>query len=85
MECNFEIRLMSSATFSFRAPFEFGAQTRTLAAELRMTSSDYVREAVREKNERTLKERMIFLSGKLAERHLAENEAMSAANRDGLG
>jgi len=76
---------MSSATLSFRASSEFAEKTRTLAAELRMTSSDYVREAVREKNERTLKERMIFLSGKLSGLHLAESEAMNAANRDGLG
>lgn len=76
---------MSSATLSFRAPSEFAEQTRTLAAELRMTSSDYVREAVREKNERTLRERMIFLSGKLSAQHLAENQAMGAADGDGLG
>lgn len=76
---------MSSATFSFRAPSEFAEQTRNLAAELRMTSSDYVREAVREKNERTLKDRMIFLSRTLSALHLAENQAMSAADGDGLG
>ncbi len=75
---------MSSATLSFRAPSEFAAQTRNLASELRMTSSDYVREAVREKNERVLKDRMIFLSQKLSARHLAENQAMSAADGDGL-
>jgi len=85
MMYEYECNPMSSATLSFRAPSEFAEQTRNLAAELRMTSSDYVREAVREKNERTLRERMIFLSGKLSARHLAENEAMSAANGDGLG
>lgn len=75
---------MPTASLSFRAPAEFAEQTRTLAAALRMTSSDYVREAVREKNERTLKARMVFLSTQLSARHLAENEAMSAAIGDGL-
>ena len=75
---------MSSATLSFRAPSEFAEQTRTLAAELRMTSSDYVREAVREKNERTIRARMVFLSTQLSQQHLAENQAMDASVGDGL-
>lgn len=81
----FERRAMTSATLSFRVPSKFAEQTRTLAAALRMTSSDYVREAVREKNERTLEDRMIFLSGKLTAHHLAANKAMGAADGDGLG
>ena len=75
---------MSAATLSFRATVELAEQTRALASAMRMTSSDYVREAVREKNERTLKARMIFLSARLSERHLAENEEMTAATGDGL-
>ena len=47
---------MTAATLSFRAPVEFAEQTKTLAKAMHMTSSDYVREAVREKNERTLKD-----------------------------
>lgn len=75
---------MTAATLSFRAPSEFAEQTKTLAKAMHMTSSDYVREAVREKNERTLKERMVFLSGQLSARHLAENQSMDASTGDGL-
>lgn len=75
---------MSAATLSFRAPPEFAEQTKTLAKAMHMTSSDYVREAVREKNERTLKERMVFLSAQLSARHLTENQSMDASTGDGL-
>jgi len=75
---------MSTATLSFRAPAEFAAQTKALAQAFNMSSSDYVREAVREKNERALKERMVFLSKQLSARHLAENQAMDASTGDGL-
>jgi uncharacterized FlgJ-related protein len=49
-----------------------------------MSSSDYVREAVREKNERVLQQRMFFLSKKLAKQILEENESMSSTIGDGL-
>lgn len=75
---------MTAATLSFRAPSEFAEQTKTLAKAMHMTSSDYVREAVREKNERTLKERMVFLSAHLSARHLTENQSMDASTGDGL-
>lgn len=75
---------MTAATLSFRASSEFAEQTKALARVFNMTSSDYVREAVREKNERVLKERMVFLSKTLSAQHLAENQAMDAATGDGL-
>lgn len=75
---------MTAATLSFRASSEFAEQTKTLAKAMHMTSSDYVREAVREKNERTLKERMVFLSAQLSARHLTENQSMDASTGDGL-
>lgn len=75
---------MSTATLSFRAPSDFAEQTKQLASMFNMTSSDYVREAVREKNERALKERMVFLSKQLSAVSLQENEAMDAASGDGL-
>ena len=75
---------MSAATLSFRAPADFAEQTKKLASMFNMTSSDYVREAVREKNERTLKERMVYLSKQLSDASLQENEAMDAATGDGL-
>lgn len=75
---------MNTATLSFRAPVEFAEQTKALAQAAHMSSSDYVREAVREKNERALKERMTFLSRQLSAGHLAENTAMDASTGDGL-
>ena len=75
---------MSAATLSFRASTEFAEQTRALASLFNMPSSEYLREAVREKNERVLKDRMTYLSGQLSNRHLLENEAMDAATGDGL-
>jgi hypothetical protein len=75
---------MSAATLSFRAPAEFAEQTKALASALGMSASDYVREAVREKNERAIKARMVFLSKQLSAQHLAENQAMDASVGDGL-
>lgn len=75
---------MSASTLSFRAPADFSAQTKALAKALNMTSSDYVREAVREKNEAAMKQRIAFLSAKLSAQHLASNQAMDAATGDGL-
>lgn len=75
---------MSTATLSFRAPTEFAEQTKALAQALHMSASDYVREAVREKNERALRDRMIYLSEKLSAQHLLENQAMDRATGDGL-
>jgi hypothetical protein len=49
-----------------------------------MTASDYVREAVREKNERAMKDRMVFLSRQLSAQHLTESVAMSGSLGDGL-
>ncbi len=75
---------MNPTTLSFRAPTEFAEQTRALARALSMSASDYVREAVREKNERTIRARMVFLSTQLSQQHLAENQAMDASVGDGL-
>ena len=76
---------MSAATLSFRAPADFAEQTKTLARTLNMSASDYVREAVREKNERAIKDRMVFLSKQLSALHLAENMSMDGSVGDGLG
>jgi predicted DNA-binding protein len=75
---------MTANTLSFRAPQDFAEQTKRLASLLNMPSSEYLREAVREKNERVLKERMVFLSEALAAQSLAENQAMDTAIGDGL-
>ena len=75
---------MSTATLSFRASAEFADQTKALASLFNMPSSEYLRDAVREKNERVLKERMTFLSQKLSAQHALENKAMDDASGDGL-
>ena len=75
---------MSATTLSFRAAEDFAALTKSLASALSMSASDYVREAVREKNERALKDRMVFLSKTLSTPHLAENLAMEGSTGDGL-
>ena len=75
---------MNAATLSFRASSEFAEQTRSLASLFNMPSSEYLRDAVREKNERMLKERMTHLSKQLSSRHLLENQAMDATTGDGL-
>lgn len=75
---------MTAATLSFRASAEFAEHTKSLASLFNMPSSEYLREAVREKNERVLKERMVYLSGQLSAQHLLENEAMDVATGDGL-
>jgi len=75
---------MSLTTLSFCASPEFAEQTKALARLLSMSASDYVREAVREKNERAMKDRMVFLSRQLLAPHLKESEAMQGSLGDGL-
>ena len=75
---------MSTTTVSFHASAEFAEQTMALANVLRMSRADYVREAVREKNERVLKKHMTLISKHLSARHLAENQTMDATSGDGL-
>lgn len=78
------IQTMNAATLSFRAPPEFAEQTKTLARALSMSASDYVREAVREKNERAINDRMVFLSRHLSAQNLSENLNMDGSVGDGL-
>ncbi|WP_455289927.1 antitoxin of toxin-antitoxin stability system [Cupriavidus necator] len=75
---------VTPTTLSFRAAPEFAQETRELAKRAGLSSSDYVREAVREKNARMMAERMAFLSRQLSARSLAENEAMADTAEDGL-
>ena len=75
---------MSAVPLTFRSTPEFAAKTDELARYARMTRSEYVREAVEEKNERTLAERIAFLSRTLSAKHLEINEEMHASVGDGL-
>ena len=75
---------MHSATLSFRAGDEFAEQTRTLANMLGLKSSDYIRQAVREKNEQVMAQRMAMLSKALSVDHLILNESLEDSLEDGL-
>ena len=76
---------MSTLTLSFRAPFEFAQQTKAHASALEMSASDYVREAVREKNERAMRSRIAYLSNQLSARSALEARSMENSIGDGLG
>ena len=72
------------ASLSFRASDTFVQETRDIATYVGLSSSDYIREAVREKNERLMAERIAFLSRMLAAKHLAFNEQTEDSLDDGL-
>ena len=76
---------MSTLTLSFRAPIEFAEQTKAHASALEMNASDYVREAVREKNERAMRSRIAYLSNKLSAQGALETQSMEDSVGDGLG
>jgi hypothetical protein len=75
---------MHAHTLSFRAADDFVEDTITSALLAGLKKSDYVREAVREKNERTMAEHIAALSRELATEHLAFNEAIDGTIADGL-
>lgn len=75
---------MGAVTLTFRSPPKLAAQTDELARVSGMSRSDYLRQAIEEKNERTLAERIVYLSRTLSDKHLEINEAMDASLGDGL-
>lgn len=75
---------MHAATLSFRAGDEFAEQTRALASLLGLKSSDYIRQAVQEKNEQVMAQRMAMLSKALSADHLSLNESLEDSLEDGL-
>ena len=75
---------MLTHTLSFRAGDDFVEKTRSLAELLGLKSSDYIREAVEEKNERIMAERIAMLSQKLSSKHLAFNESIEETLADGI-
>ena len=75
---------MGTVPLTYRSSPEFAAKTDELARYARMTRSEYVRKAVEEKNERTLAERIVFLSRTLSAKHLEINEEMNDSIGDGL-
>ena len=60
------------------------AALRALASLLGLKSSDYIRQAVREKNEQVMAQRMAMLSKALSADHLSLNESLGDSLEDGL-
>ena len=75
---------MHTHTLSFRAGNDFVEKTRSLADLLGVKSSDYIRQAVEEKNERIMAERIAMLSRKLSSKHLSFNESIEGTLKDGI-
>jgi len=72
------------AALTFRADADFVAEVDALARSSGVSRSDYVRQAVEEKNARALAERMAFLSKTLSARHASINQELEDAVGDGL-
>jgi hypothetical protein len=75
---------MQASTFSFRADEVFSEQTRAMASALGLKSSDYIRQAVSEKNAQLMAQRIAALSKELALEHLQVNESLDGTLTDGL-
>lgn len=75
---------MHAHTLSFRAEDDFVEKTRSLATFFGFKNSEYIRDAVREKNERMMAERIAMLSRKLSEKHHEFNKSMDDTLNDGI-
>jgi hypothetical protein len=75
---------MRAVMLAFRANSDFAAQVDQLARFSGVSRSDYVRQAVEEKNARALAERVAFLSQALSTIHRQFNEELDASSGDGL-
>ena len=75
---------MHATTLLFRAGDDFAEQTRTLANMVGLKSSDYIRQAVREKNEHVMAQRIAALSKELSAEHLDINESLEGSLADGV-
>ncbi|MGV7209426.1 antitoxin of toxin-antitoxin stability system [Oxalobacteraceae bacterium A2-2] len=72
-------------TVSLTMAMEFVAETEGFARANQQPLSEYIREAVREKNERQLAERIKFLAKKLSAEADALDQDFDATLGDGLG
>ena len=71
-------------TLSFRTETAFADATALLAKFKGQNRSAYIEQAIREKNERTMAERIAFLSQALAAQSLATSEELDGTLEDGL-
>ena len=72
---------MQAHPLSFRAGDAFVTETRALAEQAGLKSSDYIREAVREKNERMMAERIADLVVAQQDMHSRVIELQPVADR----
>ena len=75
---------MSQIAVTFRADRALAAAAEQLAAAHGLSKSDYLRQALEEKNQRMLAGRIAFLSNALRERARAEAQSMESSAGDGL-
>lgn len=75
---------MRDTTLSFRANNDFAEQTKALASSQGLKSSDYIRQAVLDKNKAVLAAHVAALSKELSAEHLALNAAMEDSISDGM-
>ena len=75
---------MHATTLSFRAGEDFAEQTRSSASAVGLKSSDYIRQAVGEKNAQVMAQRIAALSKALASEHLSFNESLEGSIADGI-
>ena len=72
------------ATLSLRTSTELAQQTGFYAQFMGLSKTRYVEQAIQEKNERAMVDRLQKLSRQLSPKSLEENQAMVAAIGDGL-
>ena len=73
-----------TTTLSFRTEAALAEEISFFAKSVQQNRSDYIEQAVKEKNERTLAERIAFLSIKLSPQCRSLCEEMDEASGDGL-
>ena len=75
---------MHATKLSFQAGQDFAEQTQSLAISIGLKRSDYIRQAVSEKNAQVMAQRIAMLSRELATEHLSFNESLEGSLADGL-
>ena len=75
---------MHTTTLSFRAGNDFAEQVRSFASIVGLKSSDYIRQAVCEKNAQVMAQRIASLSKELSAEHISFNESLEGSLADGL-
>ena len=69
---------------SFCVTAEFVEQIHSFASLIGLKNSDYIREAIQEKNERVMADRLAMLSRKLSAKHQVFDESIDDSLGDGI-